>query len=136
MGHWKLWCVLITLSGIAGAQTQTVSAVSNTFTFPPITAIKAHGNKVNGLSFFTCSSHPSRSTGVQFAWNFSTQSQVKNGSIVIYSPLGRTIAKIPVSATTGMVVWNDKREHGTGVYIAKISCGAAGSRNLKFLLSR
>lgn len=133
--HWKLWCIFF-IAGI-GIDTgaQTITAVSNPFTFPPITAIKPSRNTGHPVSYFTCSTISSRLAGVRLAWSFPAQPQYQKGSIVIYSPLGRLLKKFSISANTGTVALGAGRELGMGVYIAKITCGAS-NQSLKFLICR
>jgi hypothetical protein len=128
-----LWGFLIMTVVDSGAQTLT--AASDPFTFPPITAIKAPQNRGHHSAYFTASHPSSRMAGLQFAWSFPAQPQFQNGSIVVYSPLGRVIKTVPISMSTGTLSWGSDRAPGMGVYIAKITCGSS-HQSLKFLICK
>lgn len=120
---------------MAEAGAQVITAVSDPFTFPPITAVKGSGPVIRHAAYFTYSNTVSRNAGIRFVWSFPAQPQHQKGSIVIYSPLGRALKRFSISESEGTVAWGTDREPGMGVYIAKITCGA-NSQSLKFLICR
>ncbi len=126
-------CILFIVFAAGGISAQPITAVSDPFTFPPITAVKMSGAFARAHSYFICSNPSSRFSGVRFAWSFPAQSVRQKGSLVVYSPLGRTLMKFSLSTNSGSVSWAGAREGGMGVYLAKITCGTS-KQTAKFIL--
>jgi hypothetical protein len=129
-----LLCLFI-LAAIVIPRAETVTAVSDTFSFPEITAVKNIRKNVKTPTFFSCLGTSSRSNGTVFAWSFPSQPLHEKGNITIYSPLGRAVKVISVTSNRGYVSWKGAGERSMGVYIARINYGT-GKQNLKFFLSK
>jgi hypothetical protein len=129
----RILCVLVILSAIALSNAETITAVSDTFSFPSITGIKNTGKNLRTATYFSCLKTSSKSAGMMFAWSFPSQALHQKGNISIYSPMGRIVKAIPVSSNSGCVAWNVVKERAVGVYIAKITYGAS-KQSAKFFI--
>lgn len=120
---------------ISSSNGEIITAASNAFTFPAVTAIKFSGRPGHAAPSFTCRSAVSKSAGVRFSWSFPSQAQKLKGSLTIFSPQGRSVRKYSLSANAGSVLWNAGQQSAVGVYIAKISYGA-NHQSLKFVVGK
>lgn len=120
----------------SAALAETITATSNAFTFPALVGIKDGKFIVKAPTFFKNSGYSSKSGIVTFAWSLPGQMKAGNGSIVIYSALGRRVKSIPVTASSGIANWKTSQKEGVGgVYVAKLTYGSH-KQNLKLILCK
>ncbi len=112
---------------------ELLTAESNTFTFPPITAVSRPAPIAKPTYF----KHTAMNTGsrtVTFSWSLPSASRVKSGSITVYTLRGQMVAKLPLSGNVGTVRWQLPSGHcKNGLYVARLTHGA-NVRNLKLML--
>lgn len=125
--------VLLALSSAMGV---TITATSNTFTFPTLTGVKDGRLITKAATYFRHSGFSTRSGVVTFAWSIPAQTNVERGSIAVYSMLGRMVKTFPVASAMGVVTWKASNNEGFGgVYIAKLVYGSY-KQNLKLILCK
>jgi hypothetical protein len=112
---------------------EMLTAESNVFTFPPITAVAAKLSP-SQQSYFKQTGLHAYSRSITFSWAFPGQSTSKSGSITVYSLLGQVVTKIPVQKSAGTAIWQIPSSRcKSGIYIARI--GYSGHfQNLKLML--
>jgi hypothetical protein len=122
--------VILALSSAMG---ETVTATSNTFTFPALSGIKDGRFVTKAATFFRNSGYSPKSGVVTFAWSVPDQMKAGKGSIAIYSMLGRMVKTIPINASMGVETW--KASKLGGVYVAKLVFGS-NKQNLKLIFCK
>ncbi|MBN1308094.1 MAG: T9SS type A sorting domain-containing protein [Chitinispirillaceae bacterium] len=125
----SLWCFAVVWASFG----EVIQAESDVFTFPPITGIVAK-NTPPQRSFFRHSGLRPYSRAITFSWAFPGSPAENNGTIAVYSLLGKVVAKIPVRGKTGTATWRlASAQCGNGIFIARIVYGDT-ARNLKLML--
>jgi hypothetical protein len=111
---------------------ETITAKSNVFSFPSITRV-ATNPSANHYSWFRQSGFQRGNRSVTFSWMLPGTND-RAGSITIYSLLGKVVATIPVTQSSGTATWNLPRSQSrSGIYIARLSSGDH-IKNLKLML--
>lgn len=111
-----------------------ITEESNTFTFPPITAVNTKKYSKQ-MGYFKASSINLRGGNIAFSWYVPESFVEENeGEIIIYSLLGRVVKKIPIYRSKGTVEWNLKDTgYRNGMYIVNFRYEDF-NRNLKLML--
>lgn len=112
---------------------ELLTAESNTFTFPSITAVSKPAPIAKPAYFKHTAMNPGSRT-VTFSWSFPSASKAKNGFITVYSLRGQMVAKLPLGGNVGTVRWKlPSGQCKNGLYVARLTHGA-NVRNLKLML--
>lgn len=123
----------LVLAALTTAYSEEIKAESNTFTFPPITAVSTK-SVLPQSSFFRHTGGRALSRSITFSWSLPGNVSEKAGTITVYSLLGRVVTKLPVQKNTGIATWNvDPKLSKNGLFIARMSYGST-VKNLKLML--
>jgi len=128
-------CTLLCLTVFTfSLHSETIFAGSNVFSFPVMTSVKTVPFSPKPATF-TLQGLNRFSRSATFAWSFPSQrASEKQGYIMIYSLLGKVVAKIPINQNSGTTQWNfSKALSNNGLYIARINYGTS-VKNLKLMM--
>lgn len=123
----------LVLVALTTVYSEEIKAESNTFTFPPITAVSAK-SVLPQASFFRHTGGRPLSRSITFSWSFPGSVSEKTGTITVYSLLGRVVAQLPVQKNSGTATWHVAPTLSrNGLFIARMSYGTT-VKNLKLML--
>jgi hypothetical protein len=114
---------------------ETVTATSSPFSFPDFSGIK-NGQSAGGQAFYRFSGTVLKSRGALFSWTIPEQLKSANGTITVYSLLGRSMKTFHLTSKTGSIVWKmTPSEAGPGIYIVRFAFGSY-QHNLKLAVGK
>ena len=112
---------------------EQITAESNVFSFPAMVPVTMHRVAAERPYFRHTGVSPFART-VRFSWSLPVSAKKVSGTIVVYSLMGRVVARIPVTGAKGTAEWNLRSTSTrSGIYLAQIRV-AEQTKNLKLML--
>ncbi|MBN1757233.1 MAG: T9SS type A sorting domain-containing protein [Chitinispirillaceae bacterium] len=121
------------LLAVAMLHSEEITAESNVFSFPEMVPVKMQHSAIAAPFFRNTALNPF-ARSVTFSWSLPVTPGKERGAIVIYSLLGRVVARIPVDKAAGSAHWDFRSSFSrSGIYLARLQLGGQ-VRNLKLML--